>query len=62
MTREEAIWYLTPISESASLERYKEALSMAVTALMHRLFGVCDGHACRECSNKVYKRFVKGVI
>ena len=33
MTREEAIWYLTPISESASLERYKEALSMAVTAL-----------------------------
>ena len=33
MTREEAIWYLTPIAESASLERYKEALSMAVTAL-----------------------------
>ena len=33
MTREEAIWYLTPIAESASLERYKEALSMAVAAL-----------------------------
>lgn len=33
MTREEAIWYLTPIAESASLERYKEALSMAVSAL-----------------------------
>ena len=23
--------------------------------LMHRIFGVCDGHTCRECSN-----FVKG--
>ena len=33
MTIEEAIWYLTPIAESASLERYKEALSMAVSAL-----------------------------
>lgn len=33
MNREEAIWYLTPIAESASLERYKEALSMAVAAL-----------------------------
>lgn len=33
MTREEAIWYLTQIAESASLERYKEALSMAVAAL-----------------------------
>ena len=36
MTREEAIWYLTPIAESASLERYKEALSMAVAALRER--------------------------
>lgn len=33
MTREEAIWYLTPIAESASIERYKEALSMAVAAI-----------------------------
>ena len=33
MTRVEAILYLTPIAESASLERYKEALSMAVAAL-----------------------------
>lgn len=33
MTREEAIWYLKPIAESASLERYKEALSMAVAAI-----------------------------
>lgn len=33
MTREEAIWYLTPIAESASIERYKEALSMAIAAL-----------------------------
>lgn len=24
-------------------------------ALMHRIFGICDGNACRECSN-----FVKG--
>lgn len=36
MTREEAIWYLTPIAESASLERYKEALSMAVAALLEQ--------------------------
>lgn len=33
MTREEAIWYLTPIAESASLERYKEALGLALYAL-----------------------------
>lgn len=33
MTREEAILYLTPITESASHEIYKEALSMAVAAL-----------------------------
>ena len=33
MTRVEAILYLTPIVESASFERYKEALSMAVAAL-----------------------------
>ena len=36
MTREEAIWYLTPIAESAVLERYKEALSMAVAALLEQ--------------------------
>lgn len=42
MTREEAIWYLTPIAESASLERYKESLSMAVAALreQEKLTGV----------------------
>lgn len=33
MTREEAIWYLQPIADSASLERYKEALGMAIAAL-----------------------------
>ena len=33
MKRPEPIWYLTPIAESASLERYKEALSMAISAL-----------------------------
>ena len=26
-------------------------------ALMHRLFGVCEGHACRECSNLVKGRY-----
>lgn len=33
MTKEEVIWYLTPIAESASLDRYKEALSFALAAL-----------------------------
>ena len=33
MTREEAIWYLRPIADSASLPRYAEALNMAITAL-----------------------------
>ena len=33
MTREEAVWYLQPIADSASLERYKEALGMAISAL-----------------------------
>lgn len=36
MTREEAIWYLTPIAESASLERYKEALGLALSALREK--------------------------
>lgn len=36
MTREEAIWYLTPIAESASLERYKEALGLALSALQNQ--------------------------
>lgn len=30
-------------------------MALRKIALMHRLFGVSDGHACRECSN-----FVKG--
>lgn len=25
--------------------------------LMHRLFGKCEGHACRECSNLVDGRY-----
>lgn len=33
MTREAAIWYLSPIAENASLERYKEALTLAISAL-----------------------------
>lgn len=33
MTREEAINYLQPIADSASLPRYAEALEMAIAAL-----------------------------
>lgn len=33
MTIKEAICYLSPIAESASLARYKEALQMAIAAL-----------------------------
>ena len=33
MTHEEAIWYLQPIANSASLPRYAEALGMAIAAL-----------------------------
>ena len=33
MTKEEAIWYLQPIADSASLPRYAEALNMAIAAL-----------------------------
>ena len=33
MTREEVIWYLQPIADSASLPRYAEALNMAISAL-----------------------------
>lgn len=36
MTREEAILYLTTIAESASLERYKEALGLALSALQNQ--------------------------
>lgn len=37
MTREEAIWYLQPIADSASLPRYAEALNMAIAALREQL-------------------------
>lgn len=37
MTREEAIHYLAPIAESAQLDRYKEALTMAIDALRERV-------------------------
>ena len=36
MTKQEAIWYLEPIAASASLERYKEALTMALDALREK--------------------------
>ena len=32
-------------------------MAMRKIALMHRLFGVCEGHACRECSNLVNGRY-----
>ena len=46
MTREEAIWYLQPIADSASLERYKEALGMAIAALREQ-----DSNANQHVSN-----------
>jgi hypothetical protein len=41
MTIIEAIEYLTPISESATLENYKEALSLALTALLNQTVSCC---------------------
>ena len=32
-------------------------MALRKIALMHRLFGVCEGHACRECSNLVKGRY-----
>lgn len=32
-------------------------MALRKIALMHRLFGVCDGHACRDCSNLVNGRY-----
>lgn len=45
MTREEAIWYLQPIADSASLPRYAEALNMAISALKEQeeRSKICDG-------------------
>lgn len=37
MTREEAIWYLQPIADGASLTRYKEALNTAISALREQV-------------------------
>lgn len=36
MDRAEAIWYLSPIAESATLPRYKEALDLAIAALQEQ--------------------------
>lgn len=47
MTREEAIWYLSPIAESAALPRYKEALGMAIAALK-----VVDFDQVKSAENK----------
>lgn len=32
-------------------------MALRKIALMHRLFGVCEGHACRECNNLVKGRY-----
>lgn len=32
-------------------------MALRKIALMHRLFGVCEGHACRECGNLVRGRY-----
>ncbi len=47
MTREEAVAYLRPIMESATLPRYQEALRLAVEALEARAGGTPDG--CEYC-------------
>ena len=36
MKKEEAIWYLEPIAESASMKQYKEALTMALDVLREK--------------------------
>lgn len=48
MTREEAINYIQPIADSASLPRYAEALNMAISALREQEerskgCSACDG-------------------
>lgn len=40
MTRQEAIWYLEPIANSASLERYKEALTLEMQDDPYGHFGL----------------------
>ena len=37
-------------------------MAMRKIALMHRLFVVCEGHACRECSNLVKGRYHDRII
>lgn len=32
-------------------------MALRKIALMYRLFGVCEGHTCRECSNLVKGRY-----
>lgn len=32
-------------------------MALRKIALMHRIFGVCEGHACRECNNLVKGRY-----
>lgn len=31
-------------------------MALRKIALMHRVFGICEGHACRECSNLIHVR------
>lgn len=32
-------------------------MALRKIALMHRIFGICDGHTCGECSNLVEGRY-----
>lgn len=48
MTREEAIWYLQPIADSASLPRYAEALNMAIAALREQTVTNCNELSAKD--------------
>lgn len=37
-------------------------MALRKIALMHRIFGVSDGHVCRECSNFVQGRYHDRVL
>lgn len=32
-------------------------MALRKIALMHRIFGICEGHACRECSDFVKRKY-----
>lgn len=57
MTREEAIWYLQPIADSASLPRYVEALGMAIAALREQPRWISVKERLPEINTKVLVRY-----